>query len=197
MAGEHLIPFPNPDHDGNVGYMELVDMGDGGWALRVTGIAGGSGGGGSGDASASNQVQMITRLTTLINQTDTLEPSLITLLAQTDNLETLLANLITATDLGNTRNAKPSGATLANIASSLTANGVTAFPANAGRKGASMYNDSTSVCLIAFAATVSATAFTVKLQPDAYYEVPHGYTGVISALWVGSANGSLRTTELS
>lgn len=68
--------------------------------------------------------------------------------------------------------------------------------ANANRRGFTIYNDSTSICRVAFAATASATAFTVLLQPNSFYENNTLYTGVISGIWV-SAAGSARVTELT
>lgn len=68
--------------------------------------------------------------------------------------------------------------------------------ANANRRGFTIYNDSTSICRVALAATASAAAFTVLLQPNSFYENNTLYTGVISGIWA-SAVGSARVTELT
>jgi hypothetical protein len=73
---------------------------------------------------------------------------------------------------------------------------VTVLGSNANRKGACIFNDSTSAAYICFGATASATVFTVKLAASAYYEVPFGYTGLITGVWV-TANGNARVTEIT
>lgn len=83
---------------------------------------------------------------------------------------------------------------LTNVAAS--ASNVTVLALNAQRRGATIYNDSTVVLYLKLGATASATSFTVKMQPDGYFEVPAGYTGIIDGIWA-SATGSARVTEIS
>lgn len=72
----------------------------------------------------------------------------------------------------------------------------TILAANTARYGASVYNDSTVVLyLLVGAGTASATNYTVKLQPDDYYEVPYGYTGILKGIWASDASGAARVTE--
>jgi hypothetical protein len=85
-------------------------------------------------------------------------------------------------------------AALTSVAASVAS--VTVLALNANRKGAMITNDSTSVVYIAFAATATATAFTAKLNAGDYYEVPFGYTGIITGIWVTAA-GSARVTEIT
>lgn len=71
---------------------------------------------------------------------------------------------------------------------------------NANRKGAMIYNDSTEILYLALAAgTSSATAFSVKLDPQAFYELPmcQGgvYTGIIKGIWAANGAGAARVTE--
>lgn len=94
---------------------------------------------------------------------------------------------------------RPATAVLANVAGSATT--VVLQAANGSRLGWTCYNDSTKDLMIAFAATASATAFTVLVPKIAsgvggYYELPFAYTGVISGIWTGT-NGAARVTELS
>lgn len=71
----------------------------------------------------------------------------------------------------------------------------TILASNSDRIGAAIYNDSTAILYLLLASgTSSSSAFTVKMQPDAYYEVPAGYTGVIKGIWA-SATGNARVTE--
>lgn len=80
-------------------------------------------------------------------------------------------------------------------------NAVTSFSVlatNANRKGFVIHNDSTTTVFIAFAATASATAFTLRLTSQASYisnSLPI-YRGAISGI-ASAANGSLRITELT
>ena len=67
---------------------------------------------------------------------------------------------------------------------------------NVNRKGYMLFNDGLGVCKVAFAATASATAFSILLAPNTGYEPGTMYTGAISAIW-SSASGSMRVTEFS
>jgi hypothetical protein len=87
-------------------------------------------------------------------------------------------------------------ATTSNVAASVTS--VQLLAANAARKGALVCNDSPALLWLKLGTTASATSFTVKLFPDAYYEVPAAYTGRIDGLWESAAGGgAARLTELT
>ncbi len=73
---------------------------------------------------------------------------------------------------------------------------VTLLSSNTSRKGAAIYNDSTSIVYVKFGTTASSTSFTVILTSNSYYEVPFNYTGRIDGIWV-SVNGNARMTELT
>lgn len=109
-------------------------------------------------------------------------------------MTTQLATIITNTGNAATGVATGATATLTQPASSLTTAVFSAL--NLNRKGWAVYNDSTANLLIAFAATTTATAYTVKVPAGQYYEIPfRGYTGIISGLW-DAVNGSARVTEI-
>jgi hypothetical protein len=80
-------------------------------------------------------------------------------------------------------------------------NAITSFSvlaSNANRKGFVIHNDSTTTVFVAFAATSSATAFTIRLTSQASYisnSLPI-YRGAISGI-ASAANGALRITELT
>ena len=93
-----------------------------------------------------------------------------------------------------TTNVNASSATPTTIASSTTS--AVLLAANAARKGATFWNSSTAILYLELGATATATAWTVKLSPDGYYELPFGYTGVISGIW-SAANGSCFVRELT
>lgn len=89
-----------------------------------------------------------------------------------------------------------STSTLSNVASSATS--VSLLASTAGRRGAYFFNDSTAILYVKFGTTASATSFTVKIQPDGFFEMPPKpvYTGAIDGIW-SAANGSCRITELT
>ena len=74
----------------------------------------------------------------------------------------------------------------------------TALAANASRKGFIIFNDSPATVSIAFAATASLTAFTLRLTANSSYfstQLPI-YRGIITAI-SSAATGNLRVTELT
>jgi hypothetical protein len=70
--------------------------------------------------------------------------------------------------------------------------------ANTNRKKMMVHNESTAVLYLAFGSTSSATAYTVQVPANSYFEmpVPPVYTGIIAGIW-SSAIGNARITELS
>lgn len=78
----------------------------------------------------------------------------------------------------------------------------TVLAANANRKGATFYNDSTATLYLALAnATASTTTYTVQIPNNGYYELPvcdgGVYTGIVVGIWASDAGGSVRVTELT
>jgi hypothetical protein len=67
---------------------------------------------------------------------------------------------------------------------------------NANRVSATFYNNSTAILFLAFGATASTTAFTVRVMPNSYYDLPITYTGAISGIW-NAVNGNVCVTELT
>jgi hypothetical protein len=84
--------------------------------------------------------------------------------------------------------------TLSNVNAS--ASNVTLLAANTARLGATFYNDSTAILYLKLGATASATSFTVKMQADAYYEIPFGYYGIVDGIST-AATGVVRVTEVT
>lgn len=82
------------------------------------------------------------------------------------------------------------------VASSASA--VTILAANTRRKGASIANTSTAILylLLSTGTATATTSHTVQMAANTYFEVPYGYTGVISGIWA-SANGSANVTEFT
>jgi hypothetical protein len=88
-------------------------------------------------------------------------------------------------------------ATLTNVSD--TDSSTTLSAANGGRKGWNVFNDSDQALYVKFGATASATSFTVKVGPGAYYEMPAGvvYRGAIDGIWAANSTGAARITELA
>lgn len=89
---------------------------------------------------------------------------------------------------------RASASTSASVAGSTT--NVTLLALNASRLGATIFNDSTADLYVKLGSTATLTDFTCRLSPNAYYEVPYGYTGRIDGIW-SSATGSARVTEVT
>lgn len=91
-------------------------------------------------------------------------------------------------------NSLSSTAVITSVANSLSTGVLLA--SNTARRGFMIFNDSSAVVFVAFAATASTTAFSVKLQPGAEYEPGIDYTGVISSI-ASAAVGACRITEFT
>lgn len=70
--------------------------------------------------------------------------------------------------------------------------------ANASRKAAYFYNDSSAILYLAFAGSASTSAYTVQIPAQSFFEMPPVpvYTGAIFGIWA-SATGAVRITEMS
>lgn len=70
--------------------------------------------------------------------------------------------------------------------------------ANAARKGASIFNDSTEILyLCCDNSAASLVNFTTKIAAGGLYEIPFGYAGEIRGIWAANAAGAARVTEYS
>ncbi len=78
---------------------------------------------------------------------------------------------------------------------STTANQII-LAANASRKGATIWNNSTANLFIEFGAAATTSAFTAELSPGGYYEIPFKYTGAISGIW-SAVNGNALVREFT
>ncbi len=68
---------------------------------------------------------------------------------------------------------------------------------NTGRKGATIFNDSTAILYILLGtATPTSSIYSLQVASNGYYELPFGYLGRVRGLWA-SQNGNARITELS
>lgn len=97
---------------------------------------------------------------------------------------------------GGSGSTAPATGNQTNVASSAT--DVTILAANAARKGAMIFNDSTSVLyLLLSTGTSSVTNYSTQILAGGILTMLVGeYTGVIKGLW-SVANGAARVTEFS
>lgn len=70
--------------------------------------------------------------------------------------------------------------------------------ANPARKGAYITNNGSANMYLAYGPTASLTAFTVKIAPGGFFELPTTpvWQGAVSAIW-DAANGNAQVTEVS
>lgn len=78
-----------------------------------------------------------------------------------------------------------------------SATSVTLLAANANRRGASFYNDSSATLYLKCGSTASLTSFTIPVEPRGYYELPFKYAGIIDGIWSSAAGGAVRITEFT
>lgn len=72
----------------------------------------------------------------------------------------------------------------------------TLLAANTARKAATIYCDAATTLYVKLGAAATADDWTVKLLQDDYYELPGGYTGIVTGI-SAAAVGQARVTELS
>ena len=85
--------------------------------------------------------------------------------------------------------------TLTTVPSAATS--TTILAANARRKGACIVNtDANALCLnLAGGTATTTTAFNVRLIQNAYFEIPFGYTGLITGIWETDGAGAANVCE--
>lgn len=73
----------------------------------------------------------------------------------------------------------------------------TLLAANDNRTGASIQNNSSEALYVKLGSTATASDFTIKLFQDDYFEVPYGYTGIITGIWANNSSGQAQVTEFT
>jgi hypothetical protein len=104
------------------------------------------------------------------------------------NSGTVDANTIRVVDAG-AANASVTSVTATTTTTSLKA-------ANTSRVGLTIFNNSASVLYVKLGTTASATDFSIKMAASSYYEVPFGYNGAVTGIWV-TTDGAALVTEIS
>lgn len=90
----------------------------------------------------------------------------------------------------------PSTATVTSVDSATSS--TTLLAANPLRRGATITNTDAHPLLVHLGGgTASATAYSVRLAQDDYYEVPYGYTGAITGIWTTDGTGAALVTEFA
>ena len=92
-----------------------------------------------------------------------------------------------------TRDAPSNTGTLSNVAAATAS--TTLLAANAARRNAIVYNDSTSDMYLKYGTAASSTSFTLYVPSLATVAIPGSeYAGIITGIWI-SAAGNARVTE--
>lgn len=94
---------------------------------------------------------------------------------------------------------RPNAATVSSVDDSNVSG--TLLAANVNRLGASVYNHSDQILYLKLGSAASTTDFTAILAGNGggtggYYEVPFGYTGIITGVWAANSTGSAKITEM-
>lgn len=94
------------------------------------------------------------------------------------------------------------GLTAANTSVNDTASSTTLLALNTARKGATFFNDSSSVLYLKLGATASSSSYTVQIAAGGYFELPsyndgQVYKGVIDGIWSADSTGSVKICELT
>mgnify|MGYP001615376110 CR=1 FL=1 len=91
--------------------------------------------------------------------------------------------------------ATSSSGALTSVASAATS--TTILAANAKRKGATFVNtDANALCLRLDGGTATTTtAFNVRIIQNAYFELPFGYTGLVTGIWEADGAGAANVCE--
>ncbi len=73
----------------------------------------------------------------------------------------------------------------------------TILAANSARRGASIINTSSAILYLDMSGgtATTTTRHHVQLVQGAYFEVPFGYTGLITGIWASDAGGSANVVE--
>jgi len=87
-----------------------------------------------------------------------------------------------------------STSTTARVATSTTV--ATLRAANTARKGLTVFNESGAVLYVKLGSAASATDYTYAAPANGYYEVPYGYTGIVTGI-LASGTGFAQVTELT
>jgi hypothetical protein len=92
--------------------------------------------------------------------------------------------------------ARSATGTLSSVNSGIAS--VTILAANTSRRGATITNTDANVLYLDLSGgTASATSFTVPVASNGYFEVPYGYTGLITGIWAGDGSGAAKVTEFT
>lgn len=68
--------------------------------------------------------------------------------------------------------------------------------ANAARKGLTIYNESTAILYVKLGSGATSTDYTYALPASGYYEIPYGYTGIVTGV-LASGTGNAQVTEFT
>ena len=90
-----------------------------------------------------------------------------------------------------------SAGALTKVAATGTVGGVLLLATNTSRRGATVFNSGTTNLYVGLGFATNTASFAAVLIPQAYYEVPFGFVGLISGAWDGTPAGSATIVEIT
>jgi len=117
---------------------------------------------------------------------------------KTDNIDVALSTRATEATLLNVLAELGGASASSQTRTSVTVNNIATLLAssNADRKGLFLYNDSGANIYVGFSNTITASNFTVRLQNNAYWEMPNPFfTGNVYGIR-NSGSGNMLVTEI-
>lgn len=101
-------------------------------------------------------------------------------LADGTELDPRAIRVLTATDVVSVVHQKPP-TSAATTATATTSSG-TVLASNTARLGATVFNEGPSILYLHLGGSASLTAYTVQVAALGYYEVPFGFTGILTGI---------------
>lgn len=116
--------------------------------------------------------------------------------ATADDGRTAIVPAVQIADASGSLVSAPATGTLSSVESGIAS--VTILAANTARKGATITNtDANALYLDLSGGTASATSYSVAVAAAGYYEVPYGFTGLITGIWAADGTGAAKVTEFT
>jgi len=94
-----------------------------------------------------------------------------------------------------TSTVRPSTSIITSVA--VSTSNVVLLANNSLRLGATLFNDSSSLVYVKLGSVATTSSYTIKLFPQSYFEIPFGYTNVVSGFWTTAVSGNMFVDELS
>jgi hypothetical protein len=108
---------------------------------------------------------------------------------------TIAANVATVSPNGNL-NVAPNSTTGTHTNPTITSSSSTIVATSTSTVGVAIYNSSTVIVFLGIGFTPTSSSYTIPIEPNVYFEVPYGFSGIINAITAG-ASGAIQVTVFS